>query len=55
MEDIRAELLDEHRRQREQKQRDLQNKLDNAKVTQTVFINFGILIEVLMSSCYTRR
>lgn len=30
--DIRAELLDEHRRQREQNQRDLQNKLDNARV-----------------------
>ncbi|CAO3660928.1 unnamed protein product [Umbelopsis vinacea] len=29
--DIRAELLDDHRRQREQKQKDLQNKLDNAK------------------------
>jgi hypothetical protein len=30
--EIRAELLDEHRRQREQKQRDLQNQLDTAKV-----------------------
>lgn len=30
--DIRRELLDEHRRQREQKQRILQNQLDTAKV-----------------------
>ncbi|KAI9286319.1 hypothetical protein BC943DRAFT_379566 [Umbelopsis sp. AD052] len=33
--EIRAELLDEHRRQREQKQRDLQNQLDSAKTLAT--------------------
>ncbi|KAG2179478.1 hypothetical protein INT44_006324 [Umbelopsis vinacea] len=33
--EIRAELLDEHRRQREQKQRDLKNQLDSAKTLAT--------------------
>ncbi|KAI8576142.1 hypothetical protein K450DRAFT_258213 [Umbelopsis ramanniana AG] len=33
--EIRAELLDEHRRQREQKHRDLQNQLDSAKTLAT--------------------